>query len=166
MSRRLADRVATAVLWAAAIAVLLLLALFIGYIIYLGAPAISWHFLTAPPSEITAGGGVGPEIYNSFYILVLTLLFTAPIAISGGIYLQEYARDGVTTNGIESVWAVMKRGLHGVYHHASAKHMHRYVDEFTFRLNEGDVKRHTLERLDSFIQKTSCKRLTYKGYIQ
>ncbi|MEI9933232.1 MAG: IS1595 family transposase [Rhizomicrobium sp.] len=78
----------------------------------------------------------------------------------------EYVRDGVTTNSIESVWAVMKRGLHGVYHHASAKHLHRYVDEFTFRLNEGDVKRHTLDRLDSFIQKTSGKRLTYKGYIQ
>lgn len=94
MSRRLIDRIATGVLWAAAMGVLVLLALFIAYIVYLGAPAISWHFLTAPPSEIAAGGGVGPEIYNSFYILVLTLIFTAPIAISGGIYLQEYAREG------------------------------------------------------------------------
>src|SRR5262249_34272739 len=47
----------------------------------------------------------------------------------------EYARDDVTTNGIESVWAVMKRGIYGVYHHTSDKHLHRYVDEFTFRLN-------------------------------
>lgn len=78
----------------------------------------------------------------------------------------EYVRDGVTTNSIESVWAVMKRGLHGVYHHASPKHLHRYVDEFTFRLNEGDVKRHTMERLDSFIEKASGKRLTYKALIQ
>lgn len=39
----------------------------------------------------------------------------------------EYVRDGVTTNSIESVWAVMKRGLHGVYHHASPKHLDRYV---------------------------------------
>jgi transposase-like protein len=78
----------------------------------------------------------------------------------------EYVRDGVTTNSIESVWAVMKRGLHGVYHHASEKHLHRYVDEFTFRLNEGDVKRHTVERLDSLLAKTSGKRLTYKALIQ
>jgi transposase-like protein len=78
----------------------------------------------------------------------------------------EYVRDGVSTNSIESVWAVMKRGLHGVYHHASEKHLHRYVDEFTFRLNEGDVKRHTVERLDSFIEKSSGKRLTYKALIQ
>jgi transposase-like protein len=78
----------------------------------------------------------------------------------------EYARDdGVTTNGIESVWAVLKRGLHGVYHHASDKHLHRYVDEFTFRLNEGNVKRHTTQRLDSFVEGTAGKRLTYKDLI-
>jgi hypothetical protein len=75
----------------------------------------------------------------------------------------EYVRDGVTTNGAESVFAVLKRGLHGVYHHASKKHLHRYVDEFAFRLNEGNVKRHTLDRLDSFVSKTAGKRLTYKG---
>jgi transposase-like protein len=78
----------------------------------------------------------------------------------------EYVRDGVTTNSIESVWAVMKRGLHGVYHHASAKHLHRYVDEFTFRLNEGNVARHTLKRLDSFVDGVAGKRLTYKALIQ
>lgn len=77
----------------------------------------------------------------------------------------EYVRDGVSTNSIESVWAVMKRGLHGVYHHASPKHLHRYVDEFTFRLNEGNVKRHTLERLDSFVVNVAGKRLTYKALI-
>lgn len=77
----------------------------------------------------------------------------------------EYVRDGVTTNGIESVWAVMKRGLHGVYHHASPKHLHRYVDEFTFRLNEGNVERHTLDRLDSFVANVAGKRLTYKALI-
>jgi len=74
----------------------------------------------------------------------------------------EYVRDGVTTNSIESVWAVMKRGLHGVYHHASPKHLHRYVDEFTFRLNDGDVKRHTLERLASLLAASFGPRITYK----
>ncbi len=67
-----------------------------------------------------------------------------------------------STNGIESVWALLKRGLTGVYHHASVKHLGRYVDEFAFRLNEGDVKRHTLERLDSLIQAVAGKRITYK----
>jgi hypothetical protein len=77
----------------------------------------------------------------------------------------EYTRGGVSTNSIESVWAVMKRGLHGVYHHASPKHLARYVDEFTFRLNDGNVKRHTLDRLDSFIRATAGKRITYAELI-
>lgn len=74
----------------------------------------------------------------------------------------EYVRDGVSTNGIESVWAVLKRGLHGVYHHASEKHLARYVNEFTFRLNDGDVKRHTLERLASLVTASVGRRLTYR----
>jgi hypothetical protein len=74
----------------------------------------------------------------------------------------EYSRKGVTTNGMESVWAVMKRGIHGVYHHASPKHIARYIDELTFRLNDGNVNRHTLTRLDSFITATSGCRLTYE----
>jgi transposase-like protein len=78
----------------------------------------------------------------------------------------EYVRDDVTTNGIESVFAVMKRGLIGVYHHASPKHLGRYVDEFSFRLNEGNVKDRTLTRLDSFVDGVAGKRLTYKGLIQ
>jgi transposase-like protein len=77
----------------------------------------------------------------------------------------EYSRNGVTTNGMESVWAVMKRGIHGVYHQVSAKHITRYVDEFTFRLNDGNVKRHTLDRLESFIAATKGLRLTYARLI-
>jgi transposase-like protein len=79
---------------------------------------------------------------------------------------QEYSRDGVTTNGAESVFAVLKRGLHGVYHHASPKHLSRYVDEFTFRLNDGNVARHTYDRLHSFIDAVAGKRLTHKALVQ
>jgi transposase-like protein len=78
----------------------------------------------------------------------------------------EYVRGETTTNGIESVFAVLKRGLIGVYHHASPKHLDRYVDEFSFRLNEGNVKNHTLTRLDSFVNGAAGKRLTYKALIQ
>jgi hypothetical protein len=77
----------------------------------------------------------------------------------------EYSVKGVTTNSVESVFAVLKRGLHGVYHHASPKHIARYVDEFTFRLNDGNVRRHTWDRLDSFVDAIVGKRLTYKRLI-
>lgn len=74
----------------------------------------------------------------------------------------EFARGDVSTNSIESVWAVMKRGLYGVYHHASEKHLGRYVNEFTFRLTEGDVKRHTTERLASLVTAGIGPRITYR----
>lgn len=77
----------------------------------------------------------------------------------------EYVRGDVTTNGIESVFALLKRGIHGVYHHASPKHLHRYVDEFAFRLGDGDVSHHTLDRLASLFNAAIGKRLTYKDLI-
>ena len=51
--------------------------------------------------------------------------------------------------------------MHGVYHHASKKHIARYVSEFTWRLNEGNVKRHSLDRLDSFVDAVAGKRIKY-----
>ncbi len=92
-ARRIADIAATVVLWLMALSIVFMLAAFIGYLFYLGFGALSWQFLTGSPSQ-DAGGGIGPEIYNSFYILALTLVFTVPIALAAGIYLQEYARPG------------------------------------------------------------------------
>jgi hypothetical protein len=80
---------------------------------------------------------------------------------SGG----EYKRGVASTNSIRSVWALLKRGICGTYHQVSAKHLTRYVDKVSFRLNEGDVKRHTLDRLDSFVAATDGKRLTYARLI-
>jgi transposase-like protein len=91
-------------------------------------------------------------------------LFYQHAAINHG--LGVFSVNGVTTNGIESVFAVLKRGILGVYHHTSEKHLGRYVDEFAFRLNDGNVARHTIARLDSMVAATTGKRLTYKGLIQ
>ena len=74
---------------------------------------------------------------------------------------NEYVKGMAHTNGIESFWSVLKRGLHGTYHHVSVKHLARYVDEFTFRLNEGNVKIHTMDRLNSLVKGAVGKRLTY-----
>ncbi len=51
----------------------------------------------------------------------------------------QFMDGDITTNGIESVWAVLKRGFKGTYHHWSKKHMRRYVNEFVFRLNTSKV---------------------------
>ena len=75
---------------------------------------------------------------------------------------NEYVKGMAHTNGIESFWSVLKRGLHGTYHHVSVKHLGKYVDEFTFRLNEGNVKIPTMKRLESLVKGAVGKRLTYE----
>jgi len=100
MSARMIDKLATMVMWVAAIVILGILVAFLAYILYKGVPVLSWDFIFGKPSEIEAGGGVGPQLFNSFYILLLSLLFSIPIAVGAGVYLAEYARDNPLTNMI------------------------------------------------------------------
>ena len=66
------------------------------------------------------------------------------------------------TNGIESVWSVFKRSLMGVWHAVSTDHLQLYVNECAFRLNEGNCKYDTVDRMKSLTQSMHGKRLTYK----
>jgi hypothetical protein len=50
--------------------------------------------------------------------------------------IGEYVRGDVHTNTIEGYFSILKRGIHGVYHHVSQKHLKRYLAEFDFRYNE------------------------------
>jgi phosphate transport system permease protein len=100
-ARKSADALATAILWILASSIIVILAAFVLYMVYLGWHALTPAFIFGTPKETEAGGGIGPEIYNSFYILILTLIFTIPIAVSAGIYLQEYARPGTFRNIVQ-----------------------------------------------------------------
>ena len=76
----------------------------------------------------------------------------------------EYVRLGgfVHTNGIESVWALLKRQIIGIHHWVSPKHLQRYVDEMTWRFNRRDMK--VTGRMNDLF---GCVegRLTYKALI-
>lgn len=100
MGAKWTDRMATALLWASGTLILGILAAFLGYILYKGLPVLSWNFMFGKPSDIEAGGGVGPQLFNSFYILLLSLLASIPLAVGAGVYLAEYAKENRLTHYI------------------------------------------------------------------
>lgn len=92
-----ADRLATVALWAVAIFVVsMLLAIILNFVVR-SIGVVSLSFLTSAPSD-TELGGIGPLIFNSLYLLALTLLINVPLGLLGGIYMAEYAPDNRVTN--------------------------------------------------------------------
>ena len=74
----------------------------------------------------------------------------------------EYIKGMASTNGVESMWAILKRGYNGTFHHFTRKHLQKYVDEFTFRLNQGSCKLHTWERIENLCKAVKGKKLSYR----
>ncbi len=76
---------------------------------------------------------------------------------------DEYVRGDAHTNTVEGFFSQLKRSLDGTHHHVSAKHLHRYVDEFDFRYNSRTIT--DGERTVLAIEQVVGKRLQYKGAI-
>ena len=84
----------------AGIICLILLGL-IGYILYRGLPHISLEFLTSKPSLIRETVGILPNILNTLYIILITLVIVLPIGVGAAIYLNEYAENKKVVRIIE-----------------------------------------------------------------
>ncbi|TCS79687.1 phosphate ABC transporter permease PstA [Pectinatus cerevisiiphilus] len=97
MNAKVVNKMAICILWLTGFFILLLLFTFLGYILYKGLPVLSAHFISSKSSDISAGGGVGGQFFNSFYLLFLSLLISVPIAVGAGIYLAEYAKNNLLT---------------------------------------------------------------------
>ena len=95
MNAKVQNQVARAGLWFTGFFILALLAAFLGYILYKGP-----HFILGKSSDMMAGGGVGSQLFNSFYMLFLSMAISIPIALGAGIYLAEYARENKLTKCI------------------------------------------------------------------
>ncbi len=84
----------------AGIICLILLGL-IGYILYRGLPHITPQFLTSKPSLIRETVGILPNILNTIYIILITLVIVLPIGVGAAIYLNEYAENKKVVRIIE-----------------------------------------------------------------
>ena len=70
------------------------------YIIYLGAPAISWGFISEMPQDGMRAGGILPAIIGTFYLTLGTGIFSVPLGVAAAIYLSEYAPENKATRYI------------------------------------------------------------------
>jgi phosphate transport system permease protein len=98
---RLSNAVAFGVVRGLALAFLLLVVFVLLYTVVQGRfELFRGGFYTSPPSTDHAGSGAGPQIFNTFYLLVLTLILTIPTGLASGIYFAEYAGTGRLVNAI------------------------------------------------------------------
>lgn len=126
---RMENSAARAALWGVGFAIVALLAAFLGYILYKGLPVLTPSFIFGRSSDIAAGGGVGAQLFNSFYMLFLSLAFSVPVALGAGIYLAEYAKESKLTKlvrlSVESLATVpsIVLGLFGMILFVNMMHM-------------------------------------------
>ncbi len=73
----------------------------IGYVMAKGLPGITWELLTTKPSYLTEKIGILPDILNTLYIIIATLIVVLPLGVGAAIYLTEYAKNKRIVNLIE-----------------------------------------------------------------
>ncbi|MBU6431541.1 IS1595 family transposase [Patescibacteria group bacterium] len=76
--------------------------------------------------------------------------------------LKLYVNGDIHTNTIENFWSVLKRGIYGIYHSVSEKHLERYLNEFSGRFNERKASEQA--KFEKFLTQSE-KRLKYKNLI-
>ena len=65
----------------------------VGYVLFQGIPNISWNFLTTKPSYLSGSIGILPDILNTVYMILATLVVVIPLGVGAAVYLTEYASN-------------------------------------------------------------------------
>ena len=94
MNAKKADKVVTWIITILSFIVVFILGSFIFYILAKGVKMLNLNCITSAPKTTSSGGGIGPELFNSFYMLIISLFITVPIGLGAAIYLAEYSREG------------------------------------------------------------------------
>lgn len=98
MNAKTKDRAWTGILYFISAIVVLILVGLIGYILYEGNGFLKFSFLFGKEKRVGSGGGIGVQLFNSFYMLIIALLISVPLGVGAGIYLAEYGREGKFLN--------------------------------------------------------------------
>jgi phosphate transport system permease protein len=85
------NRLFTIFVWGVSLFIVLFIIALLFLILEKGFPTLTWGFIFGLPSEMDAGGGIGPALFNSFYMLIISLLIAVPLGMAAGIYLAEFA---------------------------------------------------------------------------
>lgn len=91
--RRIKGNLLTGLMYSCAAFTVLLLAGLLGYIFVRGLPEISWQLLSTKPSILNDTIGILPNLLNTLYVILLTLLIALPLGVGAAIYLTEYAKN-------------------------------------------------------------------------
>lgn len=92
--RKLKETVMFSLCGLTALIVVGVLLFLIAYIIFRGAPVISWEFLTEMPRDGMTAGGIMPALVGTLLLAVGAIVFALPLGVLGAIYLNEYSREG------------------------------------------------------------------------
>ena len=99
--RRAYDSGLRGLVWLCAGLTCALLLFLIGYICYRGLPHLSWEFLTTQESLLRGTLGIRPAVYNTLYVIGVTLVIALPLGVGAAVYLTEYATNHRLLTGIE-----------------------------------------------------------------
>jgi phosphate transport system permease protein len=100
LNQNLIQRLGFALLTIMALLTVTPIVLVIGYIIYMGIPAISWDFLSQFPSDGMRAGGIMPAILGTVYLTIGATILCVPLGIAAAVYLAEYAPENNFTRTI------------------------------------------------------------------
>ena len=88
-------------MWLSAALTCLLVLFLIGYVLCKGLPNITWELLSTSPSYLADSIGILPDLMNTLYIVIATILIVVPLGVGAAIYLTEYASNKRVVNAIE-----------------------------------------------------------------